>query len=328
MTNVADFENLTPDRIINEVEKAVDRPMTGLTSKLPSYINRVYELQTKDGTRLIAKFYRPFRWTKEALLEEHGYILDCVADEIPVISPMELSNGSTLGSCNNIYFAVFPKRLGREFEVIEDEDWCRLGRVIARIHNAGAKQKAHSRIRLHPRNSTAEDIRQLLEGGFISSKYADAFKEIGNKIVDISSDLFEDIEFTRLHGDCHRGNILFRPSEGLMIIDFDDMMTGPPIQDLWLLLPEHAEKCQREIQLILEGYEMFRTFNRQTIRLIEPLRAMRIIYFLAWCSKQAGDYQFKNNFPDWGSDGFWQKEIADLGRQLNIIEASIQKSPL
>lgn len=308
--------------MIAEVEKAVNRPMTGLTSKLPSYINRVYEFQARDGTRLIAKFYRPLRWTREALLEEHEFILDCVSDEIPVIAPMILSNESTLGLCDHIYFAVFPKKLGREFEIIEDEDWRRLGRIVARIHNAGKKQQAHARIRLHPESSTATDIKHLVENGFISPKYVGSFQDIGNRLMDLCAGLFKDIEFTRLHGDCHRGNILCRPPEGLMMIDFDDMMIGPPIQDLWLLLPDHADKCRHEIDLLLEGYELFRKFDRRTLMLIEPLRAMRIIYFLAWCSRQAGDYLFQQNFPDWGSEGFWQKEIADLGRQLQRIEAA------
>lgn len=322
MNDVVDFQNLTPERMIAAVEKAVSRPMTGLTSKLPSYINRVYEFQTRDGTRLIAKFYRPLRWSREALLEEHEFILDCVSDEIPVIAPMVLSDESTLGSCDHIHFAVFPKKLGREFEIIEDEDWRRLGRIVARIHNAGKRRQAHARVKLHPELSTESDIRQLVGNGFVSPRHVRTFQDVGNRLMDLSAGLFEDIEFTRLHGDCHRGNILYRPQEGLMMIDFDDMMTGPPIQDLWLLLPDHAENCRLEIDLILEGYELFRKFDRRTLKLIEPLRAMRIIYFLAWCSRQAGDYLFKQTFPDWGSEGFWQKEIADLSRQLHRIEAN------
>lgn len=315
----ADFENLTPEKIINAVEAAIGQPMTGLTSPLPSYINRVYELQAQNGKRVIAKFYRPGRWTKEALLEEHVFVLDCAEDEVPVIAPMTLSNGATIDSVGGIFFAVFPKRFGREFEITEDEDWRRLGRVTARIHNAGKKKEAKGRVRLHPHMSTAADIRHLTESGFISSRLIDSFQEIGHKVVDLSATLFEGIEFIRLHGDCHRGNILHRPGEGLMVIDFDDMMTGPPVHDIWMLLPEYAYKCQREIDLILEGYEMFRTFDRHTLRLIEPLRAMRIIYFLAWCSRQANDFRFKSTFPDWGSEGFWKKEIADLTRQVQRI---------
>ncbi|MFA7231589.1 MAG: phosphotransferase, partial [Victivallaceae bacterium] len=123
-----------------------------------------------------------------------------------------------------------------------------------------------------------------------------------------------------IHGDCHCGNILDRPDEGLMIIDFDDMMTGPPVQDLWLLLPEHIQNSRREFALIVDGYSCIREFDCNTINLIEPLRAMRIIYFLDWCSRQIDDYKFRHNFPDWGTDSFWRREIADLQAQLNLIK--------
>jgi Ser/Thr protein kinase RdoA (MazF antagonist) len=324
VTAPANFENIMPDRLIEAVEQATGFSMTGLTSPLPSYINRVYEFQAKDGTRLIGKFYRPGRWSKEAIEEEHQFVLDCKSHEIPVVSPLNLIDGATLGQVDGIHFTVFPKKLGREFEVIEDEDWRRLGRVVARIHVAGSIQKAETRTVLHPGISTANDIRQLTEGGFVTPRHVESFQEIGRQIVESSSDIFDDAEFIRLHGDSHRGNLLYRPQEGIMVIDFDDMMTGPPVQDLWLLLPDHAENCGPEIDLILEGYEMFREFDRRTLKLIEPLRAMRIIYFLAWCSKQANDYKFKTNFPDWGSDGFWQQEINDLKRQLIRIKPQPQ----
>lgn len=318
------FEQITPDILIRAVEKATGLPMTGLTSPLPSYINRVYEFQTRDGTRLIGKFYRPGRWSKEALEEEHLFVADCASDEIPVISPLTLLHGSTLGIVENIYFAVFPKKFGRGFEVTEDEDWRRLGRIIARIHIAGSRKKADTRVRLHPEISTAQDISRLVEGGFVSSKQIDAFEEVCREIKDVSLNQFYDVEFIRLHGDCHRGNLLYRPGEGIMVIDFDDMMMGPPVHDLWLLLPDYADKCEKEIRLILEGYETFRAFDRKTLKLIEPLRAMRIIYFLAWCSRQANDFKFKNNFPEWGSHGFWQQEINDLSRQMQRIKKQLQ----
>jgi Ser/Thr protein kinase RdoA (MazF antagonist) len=327
VTAFIDFQSIMPDMLIEAVEKATGFPMTGLTSPLPSYINRVYEFQAKDGTRLIGKFYRPGRWSKESIEEEHQFILDCEAEEIPVVSPLKLLHGSTLGHAAGIYFAVFPKKLGRQFEVIEDEDWRRLGRVIARIHVAGSTRKAKTRMVLHPGVSTINDIQNLIKGGFVAPKHVSSFQEIGHQLVEISAGFFDNIELIRLHGDSHRGNLLHRPPEGIMVIDFDDMMTGPPIQDLWLLLPDHAEKCRPEIALILEGYEMFREFDRQTLKLIESLRIMRIIYFLAWCSKQANDYQFKSNFPDWGSDRFWQQEINDLQRQLIRVKSQLQGRP-
>ncbi len=295
--------------------------MTGLMSPLPSYINRVYELQTVDGTRIIAKFYRPGRWTKEALEDEHQCVLDCADAEIPVISPLELKNNKTIGDADGIFFALFPKRFGREFEIIEDNDWIRMGSLLGRIHNVGCKKEGEHRVILKPEVSTKQDIDHLINGDFITMNQIDGFKNVTSKILETSRELFEKngSEFIRVHGDCHQKNLLHRPGEGLMVIDFDDMMTAPPVQDLWLLLPDHLDNSKKEINLILQGYEHFREFDDKTLKLIEPLRAMRMIYFLAWCSKQKKDYHFQTTFPNWGSEQFWGEEVNDLFKQLNKI---------
>ena len=130
---------------------------------------------------------------------------------------------------------------------------------------------------------------------------------------------FRDGERIRLHGDCHKGNVLERPGEGLMLIDFDDMLTGPPVQDLWLLLPGPVEECTRELELLLRGYESLREFDRRSLDQIELLRAMRMIYFLDWNARQRNDRNFRERNPDWGSDSFWRREIASLAEQLSII---------
>jgi Ser/Thr protein kinase RdoA (MazF antagonist) len=319
------FDSLTPSVIIGGVEKAIGRPMTGLTSPLPSYINRVYELQDMDGTRFVAKFYRPGRWTAEAIHDEHRFVLDCSEDEIPVVPPMILDNGKTLSQAGDILFAVYPKRAGREMEIIDDEDWRRMGRLIGRIHVAGAKNTAPARIKLHPALSMMDDVRQLIDGGFVSPIYSKSFEKICGEILEISEPLFSDSETIRLHGDCHLKNFLHRPGEGILVIDFDDMLTGPPVQDLWLILSDYETKCRREIHLILEGYEQFREFDDRTLKMIEPLRAMRIIYFLAWCSRQSQDYKFRTLFPDWGGELFWRNEVKDLEQQLAIIRKGLGK---
>jgi Ser/Thr protein kinase RdoA (MazF antagonist) len=275
--------------------------------------------------RLIAKFYRPGRWSRKAIEEEHEFMQDCSLAEVPVVLPLKLCNGTTLAEVEGIPFAVFPKRLGREFEILNDEDWRRIGTLIARIHNAGQTREAPNRVRLHPLQSTGNDVRQLIEGGFLSSQYKTDFKKVCDQIMDIAANLFEDTESIRIHGDCHSGNVLYRPENGISLIDFDDMMMGPPIQDLWLLLPDYVAKCRREIELMIEGYQIFRSFDRKTVQLIEPLRAMRIIYFLAWCSRQANDLHFKNNFPGWGTESFWSIEINDLTNQLQVIIESLKK---
>jgi Ser/Thr protein kinase RdoA (MazF antagonist) len=315
------FEKLLPESVISGVEKAVGLRLTGLVSPLPSYINRVYELLDVDGNRLVAKFYRPGRWHRDAIDAEHVFLADCAADEIPAVQPLQLVNGGTVSCIEGFYFTVFPKRGGREFEPNEDDDWRRVGRLVGRIHVAGAHRSASSRITLAPRNATADAVKFLLDGGFVSTTFRGQFQETCGALIEIAVPLFDGTPAIRVHGDCHQGNLLHRPDDGLMIIDFDDMAMGPPVQDLWLLLPDRVARCRHEIELMLEGYETFCSFDRRTLELIEPLRAMRMIYYLSWCACQSRDYRFKAQFPDWGTDGFWQTEINDLTRQLHVIQA-------
>ncbi len=311
------FESLGPDRVIDAAEAALGRPFTGLAAPLPSYINRVYELQAADGGRVVAKFYRPGRWSREALEDEHAFVLDCAADEIPVVAPMTLEGGGTIGEFDGIFYALFPKRSGREMELCSDEGWRRLGALVGRIHLAGSRRDAPHRLRLHPESTTIPQIKRLC--AIVPPHQADRFRAAAMPIAERALAGFEGVELQRIHGDCHRANILDRPGEGLMVIDFDDMAVGPPVQDLWLLLPGHANDVRREINLLLEGYEQFLEFDDRTLRLVEILRAMRMVYFLAWCATQSDDFRFRANFPDWGSETFWNREIADLERQFRII---------
>ena len=316
------FEQLIPDRIITDAEKATGQRLSGLVLALPSYINRVYELRGLDGTKLIAKFYRPGRWSREAILEEHRFTLDCAEAEIPVVAPLTLANGETLAEIDGIQIAVFPKRAGRQLEITDEADWLRLGSLLARVHLCGEKRAAPSRVVIDPRLSTLADVTHLCDR-IISDRCREQFRSTSMRLVDASAPLFEGQERIRIHGDCHRGNILNRLEEGLLLIDLDDMAMGPPIQDLWLLLPDRAAESAREIELFEQGYERFRRFDHTGIRCIEPLRAMRMIYFLAWCSRQVDDVQFRKNFPDWGSDSFWQREINDLREQLGFVEDAL-----
>jgi Ser/Thr protein kinase RdoA (MazF antagonist) len=318
--DLSDFGDLTPEAMIEAVERSLGKRFSALASPLPSYINRVFEFMALDGTRYIAKFYRPGRWSREAIEEEHEFVLDCVEDEIPVVPPIELPGGGTLTDADGVFFAVYPKRSGREMELTSDESWVRLGALVARTHNAGARRDAPHRLRLHPDTTTAKEIEFLLDGEFVPQRLAGRFKSACSAILDDVLCLFEGVEEIRIHGDCHRANILERPGEGLMVIDFDDMMTGPPVQDIWLLLPGRVDKCRREIDLLLDGYEGLRDFDDSTLRLVEPLRAMRMIYFLAWCAKQSEDYSFRTHYPDWGGDSFWMSEIADLETQKSAID--------
>jgi len=190
------------------------------------------------------------------------------------------------------------------------------------LHTTGARGTSPARITLHPQTSTAQDIRELLEGPFIPANQREEFQRVTAEILEVVIPLFDGLDFIRTHGDCHRGNLIHRPDEGIFLIDFDDMMTGPPVQDIWMLLPGPAHECRHEINLVLEGYEDFRSFDWSSLRLIESLRVMRMIYFLAWCGRQVNDFQFRTNFPDWGSHAFWEREIQELHSQLYLIRAT------
>lgn len=316
------FHNLTPDTILTTVEQATGHRFTGLVSPLPSYINRVYELCSSEGRRFIVKFYRPGRWSREALVDEHRFLADCVEAELPVVAPLPLVDGATVGRYEDIYFALFDKRAGRQLEITAESDWQRLGSLLGRLHSVGARGGAPNRITLGPRRSAAADVEHLCTQ-VIPEPLRERYRSTATRIIDLSAPLFEDLETIRLHGDCHRGNILDRMDEGLLLIDFDDMVMGPPVQDMWLLLPDRVEHARAELDLLLRGYEQFRTFDRSSLRCIEPLRAMRMIYFAAWCSHQADDFAFRKNFPDWGSESYWSREINDLREQLGFVQDGI-----
>lgn len=318
------FSDLTPDIVLSAVEKAANTSLTGLITPFPSYINRVYEIETDDGDRLVAKFYRPGRWSEAAIREEHVFMQDCAERDIPVVSPLGLDGSDMLGSSNGFFFSIFPKKSGRLFELNRDEDYLRAGALIGRIHSSGRKREAANRIMLDPSSSTRQDLAELLSGSLIPENLKLEFKVVTDEILELISPLFEGVKKHRIHGDCHLGNILSRSGvdgdDLLMIIDFDDMAMGPAVQDLWLLLPGSLSESRRELGLLVEGYEQFMPFDYTTSRLIEPLRAMRIIYFLAWCARQIDDFQFRHNFPDWGTDKFWEDEIRDLKNQLDEIK--------
>ncbi len=320
------FEDLTPDFLISGVEKHTGLRFTGHTNPLPSYINRVYELETEDQEKMIAKYYRPDRWSLDAIFDEHDFILDCSEDEIPVVAPIKLNNNSTVGDWGDFSFALYPKISGPMLEINSDEDWIRVGELIGRIHNTGAKYDSEYRILLDPGGSTETFVSDLLSGDVINDANKTPFEDICRKILKVITPLFNDFDKIRIHGDCHRGNIIHRPGEGLMIIDFDDMATSVPVQDLWMLLPDRLVNSHKEMNLMLEGYNKFYNFDQRSLILIEPLRAMRIIYYNEWCARQSKDYQFKNKFPEWGTDIFWRNEINDLNVQYHEIVEAISGS--
>lgn len=329
--HLASFDMLTPDAVIRAVEATYELSLDGTLNPYPSYVNRVYGLRTDDGEDVVAKFYRPGRWSRKTILEEHRFLEDCAEAEIPVVAPLRDPDGDTLGAlevtadaqATEYAFALFPKRGGRNFDAETDEQWYRLGSIVARCHLAGRRREAAHRPVCEPARWTAPFVDELLGEGLVHPDLAGAFRDITSEIIALITPHFADVPFHRIHGDCHRGNLLDRPDEGLLIIDFDDMMMGPAVQDIWLLLPGHAADCRRELTMLLDGYETFLDFPRGSLVLIEPLRFMRMIHFLAWRARQRHDHWFRREFPDWGTKSFWTREIEDLNAQADVVRAEL-----
>ena len=317
--NNSPFAVLTPDMVLSSVEKAMGMYVSNLCRPMNSYINRVFELADEDGEGLIAKFYRPGRWTRQALQDEHDYLLELVGAEVPVIAPLPLADGTTLGRVGKVYFSVFPKKWGRIVDEYTDEQWLELGRLLGRVHAVGAGGTAQDRLTMIPEKSTRSHIHFLLEHGKIPQELRGSFQELTTAIIEQSSPLFADMELIRLHGDCHNANLIYRPDESFYIIDFDDMVMGPPVQDFWMLLPGPPEESLVEIDLFLEGYRTFRDFDLRSLRLIEPLRAMRFIHYMAWCAHQVLEDGVSVVMPDFGTREYWQREIDDLGDQVQRL---------
>lgn len=316
------FSHLVPEHVLDLVEAALGRRTTSICRPLTSYINRVYEVELEDGEKIVAKFYRPGRWSPEALQDEQDFLLELQSDELPVIAPLLCNDGNPLQCSDGMYFAVFPKRGGRALDEPDTAQWREIGRLLARVHVVGARHKTRDRILMAPGASTEDHIQYLLDDHISRPDLRDRFEETVDSVLEIITPLFEDLETIRIHGDCHKNNMIWRPDEPLSLIDFDDMAEGPAVQDLWMLLPGRLHDSLPETAMLLEGYETFRTLNRAHLRLIEPLRFMRMIHYLAWCAHQQYDGGFSRLSPDWGSAAFWQAEINTLNEQQHaIIEA-------
>ena len=318
---INNFSTLSLEKAIDSVEHALGEKMQNFAHSLPSYINRVYEMHTAAKESVIVKFYRPNRWDYYAIADEHEFIFDCVENEIPVVAPQIFANEDSINETEDgIFFTLFPKKQGREIELNTKEDWLRLGQIIGRLHVVGAQYEAEHRFKLDPQTMTVQFVDELLVSDLMDGTNSKKFKNICNQIIKHISERFKSVDYIRVHGDCHRANILDRLDEGLMIIDFDDMLMAPAVQDLWLLLPNHIHKCRNRFYDLLDGYWQFCDFNEDELFLIEPLRAMRMIYFLHWCAFQYNDARFQANFPDWGSEQYWCQEIKDLEHQFSLIK--------
>ncbi|MCH2171586.1 serine/threonine protein kinase [Myxococcota bacterium] len=314
MSETAFFYALTPDRVLSAVETGGYLP-TGHCTPLTCLENRVYDLRLEDESHVVVKFYRPMRWSREAILQEHRFLLDLRDAEIPVCAPLPFSDGETLREIEGIHFAVWPRTGGRAPDELADSEVEVLGRLLARIHNVGATRPAEHRSRLDAEQAGLGPLAQLEALGFPPPECRRRYRKAVEQVAEIYADLSADVPLHRIHGDCHVGNLL-RGDDGWFFLDFDDFVTGPAVQDIWMLLPGRDAHAIRQRSLMIDAYRQFRPFESSWLRLVEPLRAFRFIFYAAWIARRWEDSAFPAAFPHFGTATYWENETRDLEEHL------------
>lgn len=312
------FNRLTPDEVFNAIEVG-GRRCTGRFNILNSFENRVYMAELEDGTHVVGKFYRPGRWSRETILEEHAFLHELEAEEIPATAPIELGPGQTIGEVMGILYALFPRVRGRVPQEVDDDQVRILGRLLARMHAVGARRPAPLRLTLDAETYGRKNLEYLLSHDLIPADARDVYAATVNALLERIRFTFTDVPFHRIHGDCHPGNLIWT-SNGPAFLDFDDMVNGPAAQDVWMLIPSYDDEGRRQRALLVEAYRDFREFPAAWLSQIEPLRALRFINYATWIAKRWEDPAFKKTFTWFGTSQYWSREIIDLREQIARID--------
>ncbi|MBC7370188.1 MAG: serine/threonine protein kinase [Bdellovibrionaceae bacterium] len=313
MNSTSSFYNLDPEKVLQAADSQ-GFLTTGEFSQLNSYENRVFDIRLEnpiqDVTNVIAKFYRPQRWSEASILEEHQFLLDLQAEGIPAVAPLTLKSGKTLVEDYGMYVAFFPKVRGRMPQEFVDRELQQVGRLMAEVHNIGARRRAVHRPVLDTSYYGGWPTLDFLQSWIapeIRNRYNDAAEKILNKL----DEILDHREFLRIHGDCHKGNLLHNGGQ-FFLVDFDDFCTGPVIQDFWMLLSGEGEEGEREREEIIEGYEELRQFPYHQWDWVPWLRGLRIISYAGWIAKRWEDPSFPRLFPEFNTYRYWAEEVEAL----------------
>ena len=321
------YETLTPDVVLDALA-SVGVYGDGRLMALSSYENRVYQVQLEQpvagNEQVVAKFYRPQRWSDAAILEEHAFAAELEAAEVPAVGPLAI-DGRTLFHHAGFAFSISPRRGGRRPELDDAEvlEW--IGRFLARIHTVGAARPFEVRPALDLAAFAREPRDWLLGHGAIPLDIEAEWRGMCDRAIEAiaAHPVLTGAGGTpvlRLHGDCHPGNILWTPDQGPHFVDLDDARTGPAVQDLWMLLSGERAQRQQQLGALLDGYEQFRDFDRRELALIEPLRTLRLIHYSAWLARRWSDPAFPAAFPWFGSSDYWKGQVQMLEEQLEAMD--------
>jgi Ser/Thr protein kinase RdoA (MazF antagonist) len=325
------YGGLTPELVLDALDGVGFRGDGRLLS-LNSYENRVYQVWLEEGPSeqaagsIVAKFYRPARWTDAQILEEHAFTRELAEREIPVVAPLALENGSTLHSHRGFRFAVFPRRGGRAPELEDEATLQWLGRFLGRIHAVGALQPFRERPALDIRSYGLEPRDWLLAHDFVPADLLASWRAAVDQALDGVARCYDragGVATLRAHGDCHAGNVLWTEggeTRGPHFVDFDDARTAPAAQDLWMLLSGDRAAMTRQLGDLLEGYEDFQEFDRRELHLVEALRTLRLIHYSAWIARRWDDPAFPAAFPWFNTQRYWQDRILELKEQIALMQ--------
>jgi Ser/Thr protein kinase RdoA (MazF antagonist) len=318
-----DYTELTPETILAAVESQ-GFESSGRLLALNSYENRVYRCELEQGGAIIAKFYRPDRWSDPAIAEEHQFAFELVEQEIPVVAP-ECIEDQSLFAFQGYRFALYPLRGGRwpDLESRDDLNW--MGRFIARIHNVGRSGLFQHRQQIEINRMGKESAAFLLEQGFIPDYLKEAYQTLSVHLLQEIQAAFERCgryQVIRLHGDCHRSNVLWTDA-GPHFVDLDDCCNGPAIQDLWMLLSGDRQEMTEQLCDLLEGYEEFASLDLRELNLIEALRSLRMMHYAAWLAKRWHDSAFPLAFPWFNTSNYWEEHVLELREQLSRLQEPV-----
>jgi len=314
------FYDLTPDCIHRAFESA-GLELEPTITFLNSLENRVVRVQDVEGERWVGKFYRPGRWTKEALLEEHDFLYELLEEGIPVVAPVRLKGGSTLGSIEGIWFCLFPYHIGRPCDEVDPPLAYQVGHLVGRMHRIGQDGRFRNRPTLGPQYWAGQALQVLEKERVVPETLWPRYRQTVQQILQKVERGFAQAHSLRIHGDLHKGNLL-TSSLGLKVVDLDDCGTGPAVQDLWLLVSGRDAESVDLRELMLEGYQSVHPFDRRQLELIEPLRALKFVHYAAWLAKRRNDPAFQRRFSDVDSHGFWRRELEELEQQLRYLSRS------
>jgi Ser/Thr protein kinase RdoA (MazF antagonist) len=294
---------------------------SGHCRALNSLENRVFDIGLDDGSHVVAKFYRPGRWNRQQIAQEHDFLFDLKDAEIPVLYPIAFPDGETIQSREGISYAIWPLTGGREPAEFSDEELGITGRLLARIHNVGAMKKADHRLDLSAKLLGIDPLEYLTANHFIPEALVNDFDYVVRKTVEVYQRESEGVPVHRIHGDCHIGNLLFGRS-GWYFLDFDDFYNGPAVQDVWMISSGRDAGADKKQQVFLDAYRLFRDFDDAWLKLVEPLRSLRLIHFSGWIARRWSDPAFPAAFPHFGTEDYWLREVQDLKEQVSLYEGA------